>query len=146
MITPSLLQEEEVIPVLMRLADLLLDRYEGTQKSDEELLKSGNVIGRRRLAMLVRVGERRLLRRFKEAVIRMLAADDEEGEPLQLMTPTLLKSQLALSLQFVCNTIREEQWITVLFAGCPLQFLPSDGLGHIDFNVCPFLSLARYII
>ena len=87
MITPSLLQEEEVIPVLLRLADLLLDRYEGTQKSDEELLKSGNVTGRRRLAMLVRVGERRLIRRFKEAVICMLAADDEEGEPIAAHDP-----------------------------------------------------------
>jgi hypothetical protein len=117
MITPSILQEEAVILALLRLADLLLDRYEGTQKLDEELLKSGNVTGRRRLAMLVRVGERRLIRHFKEAVIRMLAADDEEGVPLQLMTPTLLKGQVALSLQLVCSTIREGQWKFVPLAG-----------------------------
>ncbi len=57
--------------------------------------------------MLVRVGERRLIRRFKEAVICMLAADDEEGEPLQLMTPKLLTRQIAFSLELWWNTIRK---------------------------------------
>ncbi len=68
-----------MIPALLTLADRLTARYEGAQKSDEHLLQSGSVRGRLRSAMLVRVGERRLIRRFKEAVIHLLAGDDEEG-------------------------------------------------------------------
>ena len=76
------MQEEQVIPALLTLADRLTARYEGAWKSDEQLLQSGSVRGRLRSAMLVRVGERRLIRRFKEAVIQALAADDEEGAAL----------------------------------------------------------------
>ena len=71
-------QEEQIIPALLTLADKLTARYEGAQKADEQLLQSGSVRGRQRSAMLVRVGERRLIRRFKEAVIHLLAGDDDE--------------------------------------------------------------------
>ena len=64
------------------MADRLTARYEGTQKADEELLQKRDVLGRLRHAVLVRVGERRLIRRFKEAVIRLLAADEDEGTAL----------------------------------------------------------------
>ena len=82
-------QEEQVIPALLTLADRLTTRYEGTQKADEQLLQSGSVRGRLRSAMLVRVGERRLIRRFKEAVIHLLAGDDEDGTALPLAYPSM---------------------------------------------------------
>ena len=83
-----------MIPALLTLADRLTARYEGAQKSDEQQLQqSGSVRGRLRSAMLVRVGERRLIRRFKEAVIHLLAGDDEEGAapaPADLSTLPIL--------------------------------------------------------
>lgn len=65
------------MPALLTLADWLIAPYEGAQRADEELLASGSVQGRLRSAMLVRVGERRICRRFKENVIRMLAEEED---------------------------------------------------------------------
>ena len=66
------------MPALLLLADWLIARYPGTHKADEELLRSGSVQGRLRSAVLVRAGERRLARRFKEEVLIILAR--EEGD------------------------------------------------------------------
>lgn len=66
--------------MLLTLADKLLAAYEGSQQADEEALKSRSARGRLLSALLVRVGERRLIRRFKQAVILGLAAGSEEGE------------------------------------------------------------------
>ena len=67
------------MPALLTLADWLTGAYEGTQKADEELLRSGGVQGRLRSAVLVRVAERRLARRFKEEVLRLLAEEEDRG-------------------------------------------------------------------
>lgn len=64
--------------MLLTLAGKLLEQYEGTQKSDEEWLQRDSTRSRLRNAMLVRIGERRLIRRYKEAVIWMLIDDDED--------------------------------------------------------------------
>ena len=71
-------QDYQVMPALLMLADWLIARYPGTHKADEELLRSGSVQGRLRSAVLVRAGERRLARRFKEEVLIILAR--EEGD------------------------------------------------------------------
>lgn len=71
--------------MLLTLAGVLQEQYEGTQKSDEEWLQRNATRNRLRNAMLVRMGERSLIRRFKEAVIRMLIEDDEdEGMAIHL--------------------------------------------------------------
>ena len=70
----------EAMLSLLSLAGKLMAAYEGSQQEDQEALRSGAAQGRLRSAMLVRVGERHLLRRFKEAVIRLMTGRDKDGE------------------------------------------------------------------
>ena len=65
---------------LASLADQLMAAYEGSQQADQDALRSGAVEGRLRKAMLVRVAERHLLRKFKEAVILLMTGRDKDGE------------------------------------------------------------------
>ena len=70
----------EAMLSLLSLADRLAAAYEGSQQGDQDALRSGAARGRLRAAMLVRAGERRLLRKFKEAVIRLMTGRDKDGE------------------------------------------------------------------
>ena len=70
----------EAMLSLLSLAGQLMAAYEGSQQGDQDALRSGAAQGRLRVAMLVRVGERHLLRKFKEAVIRLMTGRDKDGE------------------------------------------------------------------
>ena len=70
----------EAMLSLLSLAGQLMAAYEGSQQGDQDALRSGAAQGRLRHAMLVRVGERHLLRKFKEAVIRLMTGRDKDGE------------------------------------------------------------------
>ncbi|CAK0782750.1 hypothetical protein CVIRNUC_005945 [Coccomyxa viridis] len=69
----------EAMLSLLSLAGQLMAAYEGSQQGDQDALRSGAAQGRLRAAMLVRVGERHLLRKFKEAVIRLMTGRDKDG-------------------------------------------------------------------
>ena len=70
----------EAMLSLHSLAGQLMGAYEGSQQGDLEALRSGVAQGRLRAAILVRAGERHLLRKFKEAVIRLMTGRDKDGE------------------------------------------------------------------
>ena len=74
------MDEFDAMLSLLSLAELLMAAYEGSQQGDQEALRSGTAQGRLRKAMLVRVGERHLLRKFKEAVILLMTGRDKDGE------------------------------------------------------------------
>ena len=74
------MDEFDAMLSLHSLADQLMTSYEGSQQGDQEALRSGAAQGRLRNAMLVRVGERHLLRKFKQAVILLMTGRDKDGE------------------------------------------------------------------
>ena len=103
--------------MLLTLAGKLLEHYEGTQKSDEEYLQRNSTCNRLRNAMLVRIGERSLIRRFKEAVIRMLI-DDDEGMAMHLAQHLSNGFLLLLNRSTVA---RKAFWLSRLMQGGKVQ-------------------------